>query len=121
MPYASEAIAEIIPTIQCEIKVGEPAILVRFNGCNLVCDWCDTKYTWRKIAKITDEDIQAIIDAQRNHPEIKTLMITGGEPTIYADQELFGELLSIIFALNKLCFSIFLKLKYLKCYKKLNY
>lgn len=95
--YSSETICEIVPTIQGEIKVGEPVIMVRFKGCNLHCSWCDTKYSWKndEISKITDNDINAILNIQKEYPNIKTLMITGGEPLLYSNQDKFYEILSL--------------------------
>ena len=96
--YSSEAIAEIIPTIQGEIRIGEPVILVRLNGCNLKCSWCDTKYTWLKggsIPDITDDDIKSVINMQKEYPNIDTLMLTGGEPLLYIQQENFFNLLNL--------------------------
>lgn len=96
--YSSDAIAEIVPTVQGEIKVGEPVILVRFNGCNLKCDWCDTKYTWKQNSDkliLTEEDINAVAEVHKQYPNINTLMITGGEPLLYANQSKFYELLNL--------------------------
>ena len=40
-------ITEIFPSIQGEgLRQGEPTIFIRFSGCNLKCDFCDTQYAW---------------------------------------------------------------------------
>ena len=36
-------INQVIYTIQCEgLNIGKPSILIRTQGCNLRCPWCDT-------------------------------------------------------------------------------
>ena len=97
--YSSPAVAEIVPTIQGEIRVGEPVILVRLNGCNYHCPWCDTKYTWinksKEIPQLTDDDIDAVLDEFKKYPKINKILLTGGEPLLYANQDKFYELLNI--------------------------
>lgn len=107
--YTSEAICQLIPTIQCEINIGKPVILIRLKGCNCACTWCDTKYSWNPpnrellnnenwddyIPKLTPQDLDAVIDLQNQYPHIKSLMITGGEPLLYLNQNLFFELLNL--------------------------
>lgn len=93
--YTSPAVAQIIPTVQCEISIGEPNILVRLNGCNLHCPWCDSKYTWKKNTHITDEDINQVIELQKKYPNVIRLMITGGEPLLYADDPNFYQLINL--------------------------
>lgn len=97
--YSSATIVEIVPTIQCEVSIGTPVILVRLRGCNCHCPWCDTKYSWIKdnkmVDNITDEDIQAVIDVHEKYPNIRTLLITGGEPLLYSNQHNFIQLLNL--------------------------
>jgi len=76
-------INQIICTIQGEGNcIGQPVILIRFNGCNLNCLFCDSKYTWnRHINPKSFPDIKTDIDTiLAKYPNINNLMITGGEP-----------------------------------------
>ena len=68
-------IVEIFTSIQGEgVNLGKPANFVRFAGCNLNCEWCDTE--WRKASEaLTKEEIIERLD--RN---VKLVVLTGGEP-----------------------------------------
>jgi len=57
-------------------NVGRPATFVRFATCNLKCPWCDTHKTERMTVSAT-EILRAV---ERNGS--KSVIITGGEPTI---------------------------------------
>lgn len=84
-------------TIQGEgNKVGYPSCLVRFNGCNLKCTFCDTKDTW-SITKqsstiISKKNINDFIN-EINSLNMSNIMITGGEPFLYSNNNLFWTLL----------------------------
>lgn len=95
-------ISQIIPTIQGEGNfVGVPSILIRLAGCNLRCKFCDTKYTWdfKKIGldqSIVNEDnfselLVKLEQLQKAYPSVN-LMITGGEPLLYKNNELLYRL-----------------------------
>lgn len=78
-----DKITQLIPTIQGEgPKVGTPSLLLRFRDCNLNCPFCDTQWS-NKHAKtnFSWSDITNYLD---EYPNIDNLMITGGEPFIYA-------------------------------------
>ncbi|AER40481.1 MAG: 7-carboxy-7-deazaguanine synthase QueE [Flavobacteriales bacterium] len=60
---------------------GIAAYFIRFGGCNIQCDWCDTKYSW-KIKKKDFLTISQIIN-NINNEKVKTIVITGGEPTMW--------------------------------------
>ena len=72
-------ICEIYPTIQGEgFLIGSPVTLIRFQGCNIYCSWCDTKYAipFEGGVKITVEEVlKRIKSLGRGH-----ILITGGEP-----------------------------------------
>ena len=57
-------------------NAGRPATFVRFAGCNLACKWCDTHKGERMT--LTAEDI---VKRVREHSS-KSVIITGGEPTV---------------------------------------
>ncbi|MFP4051476.1 MAG: 7-carboxy-7-deazaguanine synthase QueE [Thermoplasmata archaeon] len=72
-------ITEIFYSIQGEGKqMGLPTIFVRAGGCNLKCDWCDTKYAWEGGKKMTIEEITESVD---DFPA-KRVCLTGGEPLV---------------------------------------
>lgn len=86
-------IAEIHHTIQGEGPfTGRPCLLVRFQGCNLSCSFCDTKYS---IPKKTDSSVSwglyALVDyiqerLQRQPSDF--ILLTGGEPLAQVDSQL---------------------------------
>ena len=102
MPNTLLNINEIFATLQGEATyTGTPSVFIRLQGCNVGCPWCDTKHTWKldaadKIefnyltAKIEDKNswaqasVEQIIEfIQDNFPQIKHIVITGGEPAMY--------------------------------------
>ncbi len=75
---------QIFETIQGEgIHAGLPAFFIRLQGCNVGCFFCDEKETWSLIDKnyveLTPEKILEILEAL--NPNLKHIVITGGEPT----------------------------------------
>lgn len=96
-------INQILITIQGEGKfLGVPCLLMRFSCCNLKCDFCDTKYSWKKseaYMKINNKNftnykikLKKIVEEKK----IKHLLITGGEPLLYAFNPLFPKLINEI-------------------------
>ncbi len=65
------------------LRQGEPAVFIRFSGCNLRCSYCDTRYSFEN-PKYQDESIDEIID-YINSTGIKNITLTGGEPLIQKD------------------------------------
>lgn len=56
--------------------VGLPMIFIRLAGCNLRCDYCDSKYTWEDGREMSWQDIyDEIVDFP-----CRNVCITGGEP-----------------------------------------
>lgn len=75
-------IVEIFESINGEgKKAGQLALFIRFQGCNLNCDYCDTKWANKQdveyISMSTEEIINRILISG-----IKNITITGGEPLI---------------------------------------
>ena len=76
-------INEIFYSLQGEgFHVGTPALFIRFSGCNLHCDFCDTKHTEGEY--MDDEEILLHV---RQCPA-KTVILTGGEPSLSIDSNL---------------------------------
>lgn len=57
-------------------NVGRPATFIRFASCNLACSWCDTHRDER--LQLSADEIVARVAAFGN----RTVIVTGGEPTI---------------------------------------
>ena len=81
-------IVEIFKSIQGEGKyTGHPSIFIRVAGCNLKCCFgdsvCDTYYTsyYTDEPRYTREDV---IDYVMEYQNISHVVITGGEPLLYA-------------------------------------
>jgi 7-carboxy-7-deazaguanine synthase len=90
------------PTIQGEgCQTGQAMILLRLQGCDVGCPWCDTKETWaaptqrgcsRDVANF--ETVKAdnayylcpppclAIYFRQEFPEMKWVLVTGGEPAM---------------------------------------
>ena len=83
---------DIFYSIQGEgYNTGRAAVFVRFAGCNLRCGFCDTEFdTYREM---TDEEIIAEVSRYKvSRCENSLVVLTGGEPTLQAD-EAFVDLL----------------------------
>ncbi|MFW6242551.1 MAG: radical SAM protein [bacterium] len=99
-------INEINISIQGEGKyLGHPALIIRFNGCNLVCPYCDTKRALENNYKKTNPKELAnylfnkyLLWYKQNKLIYPHIMITGGEPLLYLNNidELLTELDSYI-------------------------
>lgn len=88
-------INEIFLSIQGESsRVGKPCVLVRLQGCNLRCEWCDTQYARKKNSSDSMElTTEEIVERIKDY-EVKYITITGGEP-LWQDQDL-RELIDIL-------------------------
>lgn len=74
-------INEIFYSIQGEGKnAGKPCVFIRLQGCNLRCEWCDTKYAWN-----TNENIIMSFDEiikEVDKYDCHFVEFTGGEPLL---------------------------------------
>jgi len=76
-------ISEIFRTIQGEGPLmGAYCVFVRTAGCNCMCEWCDTKYSWDTWIEIP---VSEVINSVKRYGT-KRVVITGGEPTIQMDE-----------------------------------
>ena len=82
-------INEIFYSIQGEgCNTGIPSVFLRFSGCNLKCGFCDTAHEegeW-----MSDEEILQEVE---KYPA-RWIVITGGEPSLFIDEEFVGKLKS---------------------------
>ena len=75
-------VTEIFFSIQGEgSRAGRPCVFVRFTGCDLRCDYCDTAYAFHGGAEMTRAQI---LDALARHPT-RFVLLTGGEPLLQKD------------------------------------
>jgi len=100
MVEISYPVNDIYTSIQGEAcNTGVPMVLVRLQGCDVGCPWCDTKETWhvaeehreltmelalgtspRYAMQSGDEIIEYI---KTSHKGPKWILVTGGEPARY--------------------------------------
>ena len=92
-------LSSIFQSIQGEgIYVGERQIFLRFIGCNLSCQYCDTdpgdgkcavktsKGTQSLDNPLTADDVAKIVDTFLTNPNIyHSISLTGGEPLLQVD------------------------------------
>lgn len=74
-------------------RAGQPAVFVRFQGCNLCCSYCDTAWANRGDAayeEMTEQQIYAYI----KETGITNVTLTGGEPLLVQGIEILLNLLS---------------------------
>ena len=97
---AKYKIAERFVSINGESKkAGEPAVFIRFAGCNLDCAYCDTK--WANEADVPYE----ILSGEEIYDYIKrtgiaNVTLTGGEPLMIEDIDRLLLMLSVDDELN---------------------
>lgn len=76
-------INEIFYSLQGEgCFTGTPAVFIRFSGCNLQCDFCDTAH--QEGVWMSDQEI---IEEVENYPAAH-VVFTGGEPGLQLTREL---------------------------------
>ncbi len=69
-------------TLQGEgFHTGKAAYFIRIGGCDIGCNWCDTKYSWRPdLNKLVS--VEQILTEASSYPT-KSVVVTGGEPLMY--------------------------------------
>ena len=83
-------INEILYSLQGEgFHSGTPAVFVRFSGCNLRCEFCDTQHQQGTLMTIQD-----VVAEVNKYPDASLLVLTGGEPSLFIDESFVAELKS---------------------------
>ncbi len=80
-------IIEIFSSFQGEgLWIGQRQIFVRFAGCNLNCNYCDTNdsKSEKSGTLMTPQDVSEEINRILT-PDCKTISFTGGEPSLYPE------------------------------------
>jgi len=81
-------VTEIFHSIQGESTLaGEPTVFVRFTGCDLRCDYCDTEYAFYGGRPMSREEILAEV---ARYPA-RFVCLTGGEPTLQKELPLLAQ------------------------------
>lgn len=75
-------VCEVFTSIQGEGPyIGLPVVFVRLSGCNLLCDYCDTKYSWFNGTEVEVSELVSKIEVLG----LKNVVYTGGEPLLQAE------------------------------------
>ena len=83
-------INEIFYSLQGEgFYSGTPAVFVRFSGCNLRCEFCDTQHQQGMMMSLQD-----IVTEVNKYPNAPLLVLTGGEPSLFIDEAFVAALKS---------------------------
>jgi len=82
-------VSEIFLSIQGEgLQAGLPMLFIRFGGCNLRCDFCDTKYAFENYREMTISEIKQEIK-KFHKKNFFWVSFTGGEPFLQDLSEIF--------------------------------
>lgn len=83
-------INEIFYSVQGEgFYAGTPAVFIRFSGCNLKCPFCDTDF--KEYKEMTVDEIATEVE-RVNYGKCEHIVVTGGEPTLQWDKDLYSTL-----------------------------
>ncbi len=89
-------VVEVFKSIQGEgLMIGVPSVFVRLAGCNLHCEWCDTKYARDGSVPITEYSPLQLWQAIRPY-RTRSIVITGGEPMAQEDMNALCRFLTIL-------------------------
>ncbi len=76
------------PTLQGEgAHAGRPCVFLRFAACNQECPWCDTDFAAERSVRYGADEIVARLLQLDTHTS-RTVIVTGGEPTLQWDAPL---------------------------------
>ena len=76
------SVAEKFVSINGEsIRAGEPAVFIRFRGCNLGCSYCDTEWANKDSCPAKEMSTEEIVK-YADDAGIVNVTLTGGEPLL---------------------------------------
>lgn len=85
-------VCEMFKTIQGEGKLqGVPSVMLRLVGCNLRCEWCDTKDVLKEKEIVVYNEFTLL--SKLKSYNCSYLIITGGEPFIFPELEKLTKIL----------------------------
>ncbi len=86
-------VAEIFASLQGEgAQAGHSAVFLRFAGCNLACDFCDTDHGEEAVFSGPDSLADAVAGAWMGGEAHRLCVATGGEPALQLDAPLIEAL-----------------------------
>ena len=76
-------INEIFHSLQGEgYNTGTASVFIRLSGCNLHCPFCDTRHEQGTMMSLPE-----IVDQVMAHPGAPLIVLTGGEPSLWIDDD----------------------------------
>lgn len=85
-------VADLFYSLQGEgFNSGKAVYFIRLAGCNVGCPWCDTKESWNA-SNFPIQSIEQIVSSVTD-ADAETVVITGGEPTLYNLEDLCNQLI----------------------------
>lgn len=64
------------------MRYPDRGIIVTTSFCPSMCRYCTRKWNWCKQYSLTRSDLNGIIEYLKKHPEIREIIISGGEPLL---------------------------------------
>jgi 7-carboxy-7-deazaguanine synthase len=87
---------EIFLSVQGEGRtMGLPTVFVRLSGCNLDCQWCDTRYASEGGEELS---VEQVLERVKRHG-VHHVCLTGGEPLYQGESR---ELIDVLLSAGKL-------------------
>ena len=76
-------INEIFHSLQGEgYNTGTASVFIRLSGCNLRCDFCDTRHEEGTMMSLPE-----IVEQVMQYPKAPLIVLTGGEPSLWIDED----------------------------------
>ena len=74
---------EIFHSLQGEgYNTGTASVFIRLSGCNLRCDFCDTRHEEGTMMSLPE-----IVEQVMQYPKAPLIVLTGGEPSLWIDED----------------------------------
>ena len=74
---------EIFHSLQGEgYNTGTASVFIRLSGCNLRCDFCDTRHEAGTMMSLPE-----IVEQVMQYPKAPLIVLTGGEPSLWIDED----------------------------------